>query len=626
MLYDVKFFFKLTISQKSFLIISALLLILSPFKLSSQTFEDYNKFKIANAFINDGEVEKGIALLEDLLKKYPDNYQFYEAAQKAYLQIKLYDKAILLIESFLKKYPQNLAIYGQLGGAYYLKGNYEKAYQIWDEGLSKVPQNSSNFRTMANFAIERRAFSKAIEYLQKAKKISENYQHFAFEIANLYSILMMYDEATKEYCDLILTNPELIYSVQGSMAQYLSRNETIESAISIVKSYDSKYDKIEFKLLLSFLFENLKDFDNALKLLDELDKKQKRNGEDLFRFAENRLRDKNFSAAQKAYELAETNSKNPSIIQRAKIGSAKTFYFSLKNKNDDDFDFVTFDKLDSLQKIQFNQAIEKFRNIVRLYPNTDASFEALYYIGEIYFYYLQNFYEAEKIFSDLIRNYSYSYFGRKAWLYFIESLIKSTKFEQAANEINKFLKLGIADDKDKSKANYLSAKINIWRNDIENAKKAFKELLSTDNNDYSNDAIECNFLLNLISLDSLAIIEYISGDYFFTIGEYKKASEKFKEAAKTSKFPFVKSKANISYAKSLIANRQYSEAKEFLDKQILENKNDLFFDEILYLLGALNLKNNEIEKAKQNFKTILVNYPNSLYLFKARQKLSELAN
>lgn len=593
-------------------------------KIYPQTSEDYNKFRMANSFVQAGEVEKGLALIEELLKKYPDNFQFFDAAQKAYVQIKQYDKAIELIESFIKKYPQNITLYGNLGGIYYLKGEYDKAYRIWDEGIQKVPRNHSVYRMMANFAIERRAFSKAIEYLQMAKKESGNIQLYAFEIANLYSILMMYDEATREYCELLLANPELIYSVQGSIAQYLNRQENIESAIKIAQYYDKKYDKIEFKLLLSFLYETMKDYDNALLLLVELDKKRQRNGEDLFRFAENRLRDKNYSIAAKAYQFAEANANNQIIIQRAKIGAAKTFYFSLKEEENEDFDFIKLSELDSSKLSQFEIALQRFQRVIQDYPRTEFAAEALYYSGEIQFL-SRNFAEAEKLFRDLINNYSFSYFSRKSRIYLAETLIMSNKLDAAKIELENFLKLGFYDENEKARAKYLFAKIYLWTYDFENSKEIFKELTSSANNDFSNDAIEQTFLLSLMKLDSLTTIDFLQADFLFFTCDYDRALKIYFNIINKTRFPYFKYRSQILIAKCYIAKNNFIEAKTYLEEIISKEKENVYLDEAYYLLGLLYAnKLDEKNKAAQYFKSILVNYPNSLYLQKARQKLSTI--
>ena len=51
-------------------------------------------------------------------------------------------------------------------------GNEEKAYEVWEQGVALNPDNAINFRLIANYAVERRAFEKAIDLYERGKEIS----------------------------------------------------------------------------------------------------------------------------------------------------------------------------------------------------------------------------------------------------------------------------------------------------------------------------------------------------------------------------------------------------------------------------------------------------------------------
>ena len=117
-----------------------------------------NRFMLGQNYEQAGEFQKAKDIYEELFQKQSDNFQFFDALNRVYTQLKEYDKSISIIEQRLNTNPADINLYGLLGKTYYLKGDEQKAFETWDEAITKFPENPTSYRTIANYAIERRDF------------------------------------------------------------------------------------------------------------------------------------------------------------------------------------------------------------------------------------------------------------------------------------------------------------------------------------------------------------------------------------------------------------------------------------------------------------------------------------
>ena len=151
-----------------------------------------NKIMLAQSFEQAGDYDKAAVLFEEIYSLQPQNYQVFESLNRVYVQAKKYESSVKLIESRLKQNSKDINLYGMLGTTYYLMGDEQKAYETWERGIRISPENQMNYRVIANYAIQRRVFDKAIEYFKKGKAVSQNPDLFSYDLANIYSLTMQF--------------------------------------------------------------------------------------------------------------------------------------------------------------------------------------------------------------------------------------------------------------------------------------------------------------------------------------------------------------------------------------------------------------------------------------------------
>ena len=198
------------------------LLILAVSGISFAQMDAGNRFILSQNYMQAGQLEKAKPVLEELYKSQPGNYEYFQALNNVYTQLKNYDASIALIEDRMNISNQDINLYGMLGTTYYLKGEEKKAFAIWDSVLEKFPDSEAACRIIANYAIQMRTFEKAIQYLKKGQDISSNPIFFAFDLANLYSVTMQYKDASEEYCYILSHNPDQLDIVENKILSYTS--------------------------------------------------------------------------------------------------------------------------------------------------------------------------------------------------------------------------------------------------------------------------------------------------------------------------------------------------------------------------------------------------------------------
>ncbi|MCX7611106.1 MAG: tetratricopeptide repeat protein, partial [Ignavibacterium sp.] len=161
------------------LLLIKILFIQSLILAQSQDPFEINQYMLAENYEQSGNLQKALEIIENLFQKNPDNPNYFIKLYNLYINTKKYETAIRFLELRIKSYPEDPSLYGMLGAIYYLMGDFKNAKFYWDSPIKKNPSNPFIYRIIANYAIERRAFEIAIDYLETAKKISNDPTIFA---------------------------------------------------------------------------------------------------------------------------------------------------------------------------------------------------------------------------------------------------------------------------------------------------------------------------------------------------------------------------------------------------------------------------------------------------------------
>ena len=593
--------------------------------LAQQPNDFNNKYTLAQSYLQGGQYEKAEQIFEELYKTQPSNYQIFEGLNNSYVQLKKYNLSIALIESRLKINPQDINLYGLLGSTYYLMGNDKKAFETWDNSLDKVPNNVIAYRILANYAIERRAFDKAIEYLKKGKAETKNNTYFSYDLANLYSLTMQYKNAAEEYCSILDNSPAQLNSIQSRILSFINKPGALEQTIEAVKNYKS--DKIEFKFLLATLYKEAKEYDKALDLYEQIESVQDQQGRLLLNFANYLTGEKQFSIATQVYDEILSRFPNSPFISNVKLGYAKTLEATL----DDDStlnanDWKPYSRPLTTSNDKIEKVIKAYSEIIKAYPNSEVANESLLRIADILLNKKDDPDEAQKYFQKLSAATT-SALIFDAYLGLGDIAMQKGNLDQAVLEYSKVLDNKKTPLDKKNLAKLQLAKISFYKNDFEKSKTLLSEIINDMQDNSANDALELSLLLSTSKNDSANLAEFSKAELLTEQMKFDSASIIYKRIANNPRAFVLAQFAQIRDAEMDIATDSLETAILKFTKIADAGTKNIYADKALYLEGKTyeyGLKNKE--KAIKAYENLLAKFPNSIYLDEVRKKIVSLKN
>ena len=140
-----------------------LLLGLSPVLIPAQEIDIAARLRLAQSFEQSGDWERAAIVYEELYKRDPKNYVFFEGLRRSYTQVKKYDEAIGLVSGRLASQPKDPILTCVLGGLYYEKGEDSKADSLWKLVLAGDRKNAGLYRLVASQMMDHRLYDHAIQ-------------------------------------------------------------------------------------------------------------------------------------------------------------------------------------------------------------------------------------------------------------------------------------------------------------------------------------------------------------------------------------------------------------------------------------------------------------------------------
>ncbi len=572
-----------------------------------------------------GQFEKALPIIQQLYNVSPDNYQYFQALNEVYVQLKNYDASIVLLQNRINRDSLNINLYGMLGTTYYLKGNENKAFEIWDNALKKLPQTDMIYRVIANYAAERRAFDKAIQYLQKGQDISKNPVIFAYDLANLYTITMQFAQATEEYCLILNQNPNQIQYIQNKILGYLNKPDAVSKSIPVLEKYANS-SNIDFKIILARLFAENKNYDKAYELYKEIDETRNSQGIQLFNFAQMLYNENNFSESSKIFNDIINIFPSSPIIANVRLGYAKTLE-ALLNAEDvnNSPGWKPFYKPEKINTSEAKKVTDAYVELTKSYPNSDVARESLLRIAEIDMNNLGDIQGSEENLQEIIKNSENSKYASEAYLELAKIELLRGNLEKSESYYNSVISNKSYSQSQRNAAGYRLARIMFCKGEFGKAKSQLSSILNNLKDDYANDALELSLLMNTSQSDSSNLTTYADAELLAEQGKFSEAEKKYAIVTADPQKFMLQNLAMLRQAQMELALNNYDTTIVLLENISDENEKNIYADKALYLLGKIyqfGLKNSS--KAMEIYENLLAKFPNSLYLDEARAQIIKL--
>ncbi len=581
------------------------------------------RYMLGQGYLQAGQLEKAKSIYEELYNQDQNNFQYFEALNNVYLQLKDYQGSIRIIQDRMQKITPDANMYGLLGSTYYLIGDTEQAYKIWDEGLQKLPPDPMKYRIISNYVLDRRDFDKAIEILKKGKDESKDPVIFSYQLADLYALTMRFTEAAEEFVFILKQNPQQVSSVQNKLFNYINKTDALPKTIEVFEN--NAGDNQGIRYLLARLYVENKSYQKAFDLYLDLDKEYKKQGMDLIRLADLLYSDGNYKTAEKFYtEIINRFSDSP-VVSSAKLGYAKTLEAQVEQNTGSSwkpyhgFNSVSPDKIDKI--------VNAYNDIISQFPNSDVALESYLQLGNLKFYSQGDLPGAEDYYNKILTKAPLSSFGASAELESGKIELMKGNLDAAAGYFQKVTKRPKISEDQKNSSQYLLARIDFYKGDFREAKNQLVQILNDLGDNFANDAIELSLLLNTSMNDSSELVRFADAEFLADQKKFTEAAEKYHLVAENPKAFMLKNIAELREAEMELAAGNTDKSIEMLENIAGEESKNIYADKALYLLGKIyEFGLNDTPKAIEKYEELLAKYPSSLYLDDARDEIVKLRN
>lgn len=582
---------------------------------------------LAQSFEQAGDYDRAAKLFEEIYFIQPQNYLVFESLNRVYIQSKKYESSINLIESKMKLNTQDVNLFGMLGTTFYMMGDEHKAFETWEQGIEIAPENHMQYRIIANYALQRRAFDKAIEYFKRGKTVSKNPEMFSYDLANIYSLTMQFKDAAEEYCYILNLQPTQLSTVENRILSYSNKPGAITQTIEVVENW-KKGDNISYDYLLSRLYVEAKSFDRAYSIYLKIDERQQNKGLELYNFAQLVFNEGEYQLAAKVYEDITKKYPGSPYSSGSKLGYAKTLEAILEKEIAAATPmWKPFSRPIIIDTAKANNVIRSFEELTKEYPNSEIAFESYFRIGKIYFSKLNQLSEARKYFEKILKDASLSRFAVESSEQLGKIFLIGGDLNQAKASYSRIIVNSRASEENRNYAKFQLARISAFEGDFPQAKEKLNNINANLKDNTANDAIELSLLMNTASADSSNLLKFCSAEFLVEQRKFAEASENYRIISSNPNAFILHHISKIREAEVELAMNNLDRSIELLSEITEEGEKNIYADKALYLLGKIyHYSKLNYPKAIETYESLLARFPNSVYQDDSRNAIIELRN
>jgi tetratricopeptide (TPR) repeat protein len=619
---------KLNSIVKKTVLLAGLLLLTSASALYSQSIDEMNKLRIAQALENAGEFDRASAVYKQLYDANPSNIVFFDGLRRAYMNLKEYNLAENLIRKQIATDPKNVTLYCQLGDAFYKGGDSDSAAASWKSAIDAGPGNPGTYLAVAEVMIQNRLFEKAIEVYKEGETATNSKSGFVIQIARLYFYNMNYKESVRELLKLFDSDnsTSAMAYIQSQLGSYSTSKEAVDQFTGeMEKQVRENSDNLYYRQILAFLYMEQKNYPAAYDVYKWLDEQEGAKGIELLAFAERAYNAEAFESSAGAYREVSRLSKTPAVIAQAVMGYANSLRRLGERLNaDDDQPCASGDTLNTLKA-----SLAAYGEIIDKYPGTQYLAPAVINSVEIEMNYFRDFTAAERLYSAHA-NFTEEY-AREASLLRVRLFMMEGKFDDALKEsvgqLKPVMRNGgplLPSDAYVDGMKFEAARALYYLGDFDSASTLLGQIISNPMSDAANEAIQ---LVNLISNNKGipgALKEYAKAGAYEIEGRMPEAAAQLAEVVNSFPQAPLSDNAKFDLAAAYCGSGNVAAALKWYSS-LASDSLGIFADRAQFRMARIyQFTLHDTTGAIRQYETFLVRFPNSIYQDRVRGILKDL--
>lgn len=604
-------------SRYSKTIIALLLAIYCSPLLAQQSGE-----QMASYYYQNKEYDKAIELYEPLYNKTQSQF-YYQMLYSCYTNTMQWKEVEKLVERRIKKQQRDLTLYVDLGKVFVAKGDKKKAEKQFAAAIEKLGRDTKQTADLAMAFENAGRYDYATATYLKARENLQNDYLFVMELATLYGKAGNYEKMMDEYFNLLDKSPGNMGSIQLALSRSLNESSSTQLADGLRRTLVSRIrqnpdNRSYLEMMLWFSLQQ-KDFDFALTQAQAVDARfPDLGGEQVMRVAKIAQNNEDWATADKAYRHLVAKGKEHPYYFESRVGLLDVGYRRISQNYAADGKTLAALMADydaALDELGRNdRTVQLMRNYSHLlaYSGTTTTTENLQRAADL----LQDIIEMPRISSATLAEVKLELgdlllFAGEIW---DASLLYSQVEKSNKNDI-----VG-------AMAKFKNAKLSYYNNDFQWAKSQLDVLRASTSKLIANDAMQLSLLIsdNMEEDSTYDMLElYAAADLMLYQGKLDSAWTLLDDIThRTLDHPLFD---EILVQKARIRMRQgrYGEADTLLQFVVDHYGSDILADDALFMLAELNEQQlGNAEKAKQCYEKLVIDYPSSLFVDRARKKLS----
>ncbi len=590
------------------------MIVAMPLSLAQESNE-----QLASHYFQNREFDKAIELYEPLYARTPNNF-YYQMLYQCYLETQQYKDAEKLVEKRIKKQPRDIYLLVDEGNIYVKRDNIKKAEKIFSEAVDKVGYDSKQVSDLA-LAFENSGRNDfAVKTYIKAREKMKNPYVYVMELATLYEKSGNYEAMMQEYFGLLDQSPNQIVSIQLALQKALSQASTTQLADGLRKTLISRIrehpDNNNYLEMMIWFSLQQKDFNFAFTQAKAVDARFPDQGAlQVFRVAQIAENNEDYEVAANAYRYIVSKGKEYPRYFDSRVGELNVKYARI-NK-DHAIDSRKLNELETEYEAAIaelgknSKTIPLMRNYSHLlayngHPDNQQiqrAADLLYDIIEMPRISKQIQNEVKLELGDLLL------FSGEIW---DASLLYSQVEKENKNDVIGAL------------AKFRNAKLSYYNNDFDWAKSQLDVLRASTTKLIANDAMQLSLIIsdNMEEDSTYEMLSYYAAaDLMLYRNQLDSAWILLDDIAIRSLSHSLLDEVLMQKARIRMKQGQYAEADSLLQFVVDHYGSDILADDALFMLAELNEQQlNNQEKARQCYEKLILDYPTSLYVDRARKR------
>ena len=591
---------------------------------AAQTFSKQNndnKRRLASQYERAKRYDLAADIYISLCDENPHDISAYISAKRCLLNLNDYSKLEQLIYNLKKSY-RHVRFEIDLAEISYLRGEEQKAMQLLESTITDNSTNIEAYTLAGRFYLNNKMYKKALNLFLTGRKKIKNQDLFIFELAAIYQQTEKYELLVFEYVKYVQKYPGQISFIQSRFAQIINEPkvqkivfETLEKKIQLTP--ETEWIR---KQLLGYLytitgnyeqaFTNLVFLENYLAKQSTKELKEKYlAGQYLFQFANTAIRNNSIQYAEQAYRYIINNLPAGPFMHQSKLGLA---YILEKQE-------------------KYNLAIQAYESFIKEFPNAMEAMQAFLRIGDIW-YSLGDYETAADVYKRMLDKRPSVTYLAQAYFNLSNCALQLNQFKMAKKYLNNIKNLFHNQRGEEYwQSQYKLAELSFYQQKPHEALeslKAFEDRFNSRQQDYSktvdNDALELQSMLFENQSDTLALSTMGNVQLLLFQNQQDSAIHIIENYLTENSYSMLNEDFYLLLSDLYIKKGESSKSLALLNK-IYSNEDSILQDMALVEIAKVyDFQIKDKALAVKNYELLLTDFPASIYLEYARERIREI--